>query len=198
MNKTVVISGFPIDEHVSLRKHGTHFDLHFEIVNHSRRTDGRNWYCDEPRGTWNYYVSVYEESLVDPGDFEEFWLPVTNVRRRGGTDEPTYDYWAPRFASAEWHGGVTFYEKRGGIDGAPRGVKIGCDFAHSWDAGRSFTYSEVEREAKQTIEALREMYPFRRRCTYSWLWLPVSEMVEHNGRLYSHDAFAKITAARQS
>lgn len=198
MNKTIVISGFPIDEHVSLRRRGTHFDISFEVVNHSRRTDDRDWHGDEPRGTWNYYVTVYEDSLVDPADFDQFWLPVANVRRRGGVDEPSYDYWNPRFAGADWHGGVTFYQKCGGIDGGPRGVEIGCDFAHYWDAGRMYDYAQVEREAKRTIDALREMYAFRRRCAYSGIWLPPSELVEHDGRMYSHEAFAEMTARRQS
>jgi hypothetical protein len=180
----VVIAGFPISEDVRLSKRGSYFDIGFEISNHYRREEDH-----EGRGTWCYYVLIGEQMLA-PEAFAEFWLPHTECVRSSGIPEPSYAYYQARFADAEWHGGVTFYEKQGGIDGALRFVKIGCDFAHYWDEGRWFDYEQVEREAKQTIDALRGMYEFKRRCVYTGRWLPGSQMVEYNGHLYSPEGKA--------
>ena len=185
--KTIEVVGFPIDEDVVLKKCGSHFDIGYEITNHSRRTDWR--YSKEGRGTWCYYVLIAEYMLT-PEAFAEFWLPHIESVRGSGIPYPSYAYYEARFAGAEWHGGVTFYEKLGGLDGAPRYVKIGCDFAHLGDEGRWFDYAQVEREAKQTIDAIRAMYSFRRWCLYTGRWLPESQMVERNGKLYSPDGLA--------
>jgi hypothetical protein len=167
-NNTPVVAGFPIDEEVTLRKRGSHFDIGFEVSNHGRREDR---YGRSGQGTWCYYVIV-GEPMLDAGSFAEFWLPHTECVRSSGLSEPTYAYYQARFADADWHGGVTYYEKLGGLDGAARYVKIGCDFAHLWDEERWYDYAQVEREAKATIEALRRMYAFKRRCIYTGRWLP--------------------------
>jgi hypothetical protein len=195
---TIEIAGFPIDEEVVLKKRGYHFDIGFEISNHGRLVDARFGQCG--RGTWCYYVLIAEPMLT-PEAFAEFWLPHTEFVRASGFADPVYAYHAARFADAQWHGGVTFYEKLGGIDGAQRFVKIGCDFAHYWDQGHWFTYAQVEREAKETIEALRRMYAFNRRCIYSGRWLPEDQMIEREGRLYSPEGLAtkaKYDAERES
>jgi hypothetical protein len=88
---------------------------------------------------------------------------------------------------------VTWYAKTGGHDGDRRGVEIGCDFSHLWDheEGYRYDYADIEREAKRTIDALRTMYPFHRRCRWTGRWLPEGEMVEHEGSLYCQDGLAK-------
>lgn len=183
-NTPVVVSGFPIDADVFLRKTGTHHDTTYQVTNHGRRDDEYT-YGEEPRGTWCYYVLIGEDALSQE-DFNEFWLPPTDKRERSsGRSEPIYSYYSARFADADWHGGVTFYEKGGGIDGGERYVRIGCDFAHYWDEGRSYAYETVEGEAKATIDALHKLYSFKRRCAWTGIWLPKEQMVERDGRLYS-------------
>lgn len=197
MNQPIVIAGFPITAEVSLKNWGEHMDIGFEIINHGRRDDDRD-YGEEPRGTWNYYVYVSEKSL-EPEKFAEFWLPPSEPMhvRGDGWAEPSYSYYRARFADAEWHGGVTFYEKKGGLDGDHRCVKIGCDFSHSWEKGHRYEFADVEREAKRTIDALRSMYQFKRRCTYTGAWLPEDQMiVGERGHLYSPDGKVKNDAWR--
>lgn len=194
MSEPIVIAGFPITPEVSLKAWGSHVDIGYEIVNHGRRPQDRD-YGDEPRGTWNYYVLVSEKSL-DPEHFAEFWLSPAQLHMRGdGWSEPTYSYYRARFAEAEWHGGVTFYEKKGGLDGDHRCVKIGCYFAHPWDEGRTYNFAEVEFKAKRTIDELRAMYPFKRRCVYTGIWLPEAQMIpDERGHLYSPEGKAKSDA----
>jgi hypothetical protein len=197
MSNPIVIAGFPITAEVSLKQWGEHMDIGYEIVNHGRRARDHD-YGDEPKGTWNYYVSI-NEKVLDPAHFAEFWLePAAESRLRSdGWNEPSYAYYSAPFADADWHGGVTLYEKKGGIDGAPRHVRIGCDFAHLWDEGRTYDFADVERKAKRTIDALRAIYPFKRRCVYTGIWLPEDQMiVGERGNLYSPEGKAKSDAWR--
>jgi hypothetical protein len=187
----IVIEGFPIDAEMGLKKHFTHFDINVTISNHGRSKYDYDYKTKIPHGgTWCYYVTVSEQ-MLSAEQFAEFWLePAAVTKRSNGWDQPSYAYYNAKFADADWHGGVTFYEKLGGIDGEPRAVKIGCDFAHYWDEGHSFDYAQVEREAKATVDKLRDMYQFFRRCPYNGKWQPEAEMVEHKGKLWSKEGVA--------
>lgn len=192
----IEVAGFPITPDVMLKKRDTHLGLAFEIVNSSRSTI--DWASiGEPKlrhadsgGTWCYYV-VISEAQLESSDFAEFWLPAVVTPHKSGWPRVHFDYYAARFAQAEWHGGVTFYEQGGGQYGEQRYVKIGCDFAHSWDEGITFDYSRVEYEAKETIEQLTNMYDFKRRCPYFGTYHADAEMVTHplTGALYSKAGF---------
>lgn len=192
MNEPIRIAGFPIDADIALKKRVEHNGLSLEISNHGRsKYDYDNKSYDDSGGTWCYYVLITEQML--PAEkFAEFWLAPTMAERSSGWAAPTYAYYDARFASADWHGGVTYYEKLGGIDGAPRAVKIGCDFGHYWDEGYSFCYESVLSEAQATADALREMYAFFTRCPYMGKWQPASEMIERNGKLYSAEGIAAM------
>ena len=188
--KTIDIEGFPITPDMSLSNRGEHFDIAYSISNHGRRKWEHGDTYRPHGGTWCYYVYI-NEMMLSPEEFEEFWLPKAEGNswlKRGKWQFASYDYYKPRWSDAEWHGGVTYYSKENGHDGDPRGVKIGCDFAHSWDDGHSFYYGGVERECRRTIDRLREMYKFFRRCAYSGVWLPAAEMVEKDGKLYTAKA----------
>lgn len=183
----ITIAGFPITHDVPLKKRGTHVDVWYEILNHGRLKFGYDTQMEPSGGTWCYYV-VVSELMLPAEQFAEFWLaPSAHDTRSNGISYPNYDYCSAPFADVDWHGGVTFYEKLGGIDGMPRSVKIGCDFAHLWDQGREFNYEIVEIEAKRTIDQLRAMYPFYRKCCYSGRWQPESEMIEKDGKLWSKE-----------
>lgn len=186
---TVDVVGFPITGETCLTGSGDHFDIGYSVTNHGRYRNPE-YGIDRARGTWCYYVHVSEMSLPAEA-FEEFWLPKSDGKswcKRGKWEFASYDYYGPRWSSVEWHGGVTWYSKEAGFDGDPRQVKIGCDFAHSWDEGRWYDYERVAREAKQTIDELRAIYPFYRKCQYSGVWLPEAELVAKDGKLYTPQA----------
>lgn len=190
MSTPIVIAGFPVDDSIALKKRDSYLDIQFEISNHGRES-GR-----KPGGTWCYYVTVSED-MLSPEAFTEFWLePSSFNRRSSGRSDPTYSYYEARFAGAAWHCGVSWYEKLGGIDGQQRAVKIGCDFAHLWDEDREFDFSQVRHECIQTIDELRCMYAFKRRCAYTGQWLPEDELILDGERLYSPDGMAKRAAYR--
>jgi hypothetical protein len=175
------VAKFPITPDTVLKRSGTHNGVRYEVVNHSRYDSfGRR-----ELGTWCYYLYVSERMLPEDG-FKEFWLDSGEPYvSSSGEVHPNYDYYSARFSGANWHGGVTFYEKLGGVDGASKYVKIGCDFSHLWDEDQEYSYDDVESEAKATIEQLCEMYAFYRRCPWNGKYQPESEMVEYEGTKYS-------------
>ena len=193
--QTVVVAGFPITDDMALKRSGNVNDIDYEIVNHSRsKYDFHSKAMEPSRGTWCYYVIV-SENMLPTEEFEKFWLqPSSHRERSDGAKFPYYAYHEAGFCGADWHGGVTFYEKSGGIDGAPRRVKIGCDFGHYWDEGREYDFAHVESEAIATVQQLADMYPFYSRCPYSGSWQPKDQMVEHNGKLYARASVEKMLA----
>lgn len=105
-----------------------------------------------PETNWNYYVVIREDQTKQ---FSELWLPPKIVKI---TPESkgflTHDYSSLDIANiVEWHGGVTFYEKYGEVEGY-RAVKLGCDFQHLFDIERGYPYiyEEVLAECKNTAQ----------------------------------------------
>lgn len=197
---TIVVEGFPITPDVRLRKAAQHEGIHYEVSNHGRSTAnfvGGEFEMTPSGGTWCYYVTVSEAQLT-PELFAEFWLSAKLSQHASGWPRVSYDYYDTRFANADWHGGVTYYEKLGGLDGAQRYVKIGCDFAHLWDEGGEFNLEIVESEAIETVTQLLAMYPFKRRCPYFGTYHDVADMVPHpkNGALYSAEGITKMLAEK--
>jgi hypothetical protein len=179
----IIVAGFPITGEVNLRQTFRHKDVSFEVTNHGRTSfEG----FDRSRGTWCYYVYV-NELMMNAQEFAEFWLAPQGEYAKGHVG---YGYSDARWAYAVWHCGVTWYSKVSGFDGEPRGVKIGCDYAHYWDEGGYYNLNIVKQDAIDTIEALPKMYTFYRRDPYNGVWLPVEQMTEHKGNLYSPEGLA--------
>ncbi|WP_025593056.1 hypothetical protein [Agrobacterium tumefaciens] len=152
----VIVAGFPITGRTQLSQTGEYRGIRYKISNHGRQIDEING----GRGTWCYYVYVNELQL-SAEDFDEFWLKSRGLQKFGGDwREPSYDYWAPEWAEAEWHGGVTFYKKHGGHDEGSRIVEIGCDYAHLHDGSEHYEFDEIERDMKRTIDAMHKLYTF--------------------------------------
>jgi hypothetical protein len=187
------VAGFPLSGDTTLIRKGEHRNIWWRISNHGRRDDNHG------KGTWCYYVFVTEHCL-DPELFAEFWLPATRtMERSAGYSTPSYDYWGPRWSDAEWHGGVTWYKKHGGLDGDVRSVEVGCDYNHSWDRdmGYPFDFESVLRDCHRTIDALHVLYPFKSRCSWTGERLPPGEMVEFEGRLYSPNGLEKMQSQKK-
>lgn len=185
----VTVAGFKIDGEVTLIKRGTHHDIPYEVSNHGRHI---SLLYSRPRGTYCYYVYLSELMFQD-ADFEAFWLTgmPSPFGSRNGFPNMHYPYDEQRWShNCNWHGGVTWYSKEAGFDGEVRVVKIGCDFGHYWDEGQNYTSEMVEDEAKNTIDKLREMYPFRLRDPYSGNWARIEDMAEFNGKYYTPEGLA--------
>lgn len=125
-----------------------------------------------PDGTWCFYIHLTEEIFLSPESFAAFDREP-EVKKMGGLESyyETYDYWS--VPDHGFHGGITFYERTtyvGKFDGLPKkALKIGCDYAHSWDRDGGYWEgkNDVERDAKRLIEKLVIDYPVKARCGYS-------------------------------
>lgn len=187
----VSVAGFKIDESVVLKRHSTHRDISYEITNHGR---SHSLTYARPRGTYCYYVYI-SEFMLQGNDFEDFWLTGTpsTFGSRNGFPHMSYPYEEQRWAQdGNWHGGVTWYSKEAGFDGEARCVKIGCDFGHYWDEQMYYTSERVEFEAKNTIDKLMEMYPFRVRDPHNGNWARVEDMTEYEGKYYTPEGLAGV------
>lgn len=118
---------------------------------------------------WTYYVSLIEDNV--PQDrIKDFFLGAEDnsdsefsyLRNR-----VTYDYYGSLWNDLPWHGEITYFELKGGLNGDKLIAKAGCDYNHSFDQGHRYTFNSVASEVRETIDALIEMIPgLKTRCGY--------------------------------
>jgi hypothetical protein len=144
---------------------GQHRGVRFEISLHGEH---REW---RPRGTWCYYVLVSEVQL--PAESRERFELAPKHDEKGRVH---YDYNSAWFASLEWHCGITYYEKLGGLDGAKRAYKMGCDYAHYWDEGRDYSVGSVEFDVRRTIDELLTHVKLLTHCSWCGTYADESTM----------------------
>lgn len=122
-----------------------------------------------PEGTWCFYIHVFENMFLADDDFAKFDREPEAMESNGRHSE---NYRYEDVPDYGFHGGITFYERTTYMDkdGTRRkALKIGCDYAHSWDRdyGYSDGFREVEMDVKRMIEKLVEAHPLKTKCCYS-------------------------------
>lgn len=149
---------------------------------------------NDGRGMWNYYIAIGEEQL--PSDeFEKIWLPVSGLwERSSGAKMPSYNEYESILNHGEFHGGITFYEKKQHPDTGARWIKVGCDYGHLWDQEDNYRYDlrSVAADARSTVDRLHEVLHFKVPCNWTGRYVAPAEAVEHEGRSYSVDGLAKM------
>lgn len=129
---------------------------------------GEGTMCDG-RGMWNYYITITEDQLR-PEDWERVWLPVAAVHNwSGGRTSPSYNEYDSILSEGDFHGGITFYEKRQAVDADHRSIKVGCDYGHLWDREGGYGYSVeyVQHDALNTCRKLAAVLRPLVRCGWS-------------------------------
>jgi len=121
-----------------------HRNLVIEIV---------KWNCEGIGDIWNYYI-IIPDSIVSKEVFNTLWLPAKEytVDRK-----PCYRYEyesLPISSLDSWHGGVTYYNQE--ADSTGRGVKFGCDYAHSFDRGVKYTLDMIREDALTTANEVAD------------------------------------------
>lgn len=124
-----------------------------------------------PEGTWCYYLFLQRDMFQNADDFALFDKPAKVEPSFGDKLWQTYDYYD--IPDLDFHGGVTWYSKEPYFDRATGldeyALKIGCDYAHSWDRDGGFWQGieEIARDAMRSINILADTYPLNDRCKYS-------------------------------
>lgn len=126
----------------------------------------KNWGVDDeftmhtlnmPSGRWAYYIYVHLDALPDEVR-ERFWLEGSRDKLTGR--HVYYDYYGESLISdLPFHGGITWYCKKSGFDGASRVVELGCDYQHLWDEHHYYNEEMLQFDAKRTIDALYDAIP---------------------------------------
>jgi hypothetical protein len=168
---------------------GTHEAVRYELSWH-----GMSDYS--PEGTWCYYLHLNQEQFY-PAD----WVALRLAREDKKFNSSWYrhfDY--GQFPDLDPHGGWTFGEMDTylGRDGKEyEHIKVGCDYAHSWDRDSGYWQgrAEVERDAKHSIDLLCKLFPRRRQtCSYCGLWDdPENFYTARNGALVHNSQREKFS-----
>ncbi len=137
---------------------GTHEGVRWEIA-HWNFADGSSM-----GPIWNYYLQIPLGQV--PEDIRDVFCLKPRTDDKGRVH---YDYSsAPIISDLEWHGGITYYAKRGGVDGASLLIEIGCDYNHYWDEGHNYDKDYVLSECRASIDKLRELVPnLKWRCGWN-------------------------------
>lgn len=115
-------------------------------------------------GWWNYYLILPMQQLPD----ESYWL-----------DEPTSihdngrEYFSiravPMLESVDNHCGWTYYARQD-INNY-RTIKIGCDYQHLYDEGRTYRVGDILQDVKMSINSLWQIVPeLKVYCTVNGEW----------------------------
>jgi hypothetical protein len=145
------------------RWNGSHEGIGYELSWH-----GRSDYS--PDGTWCFYIIVNSQQFY-PEDWAKLRLEREDKQMFSSSWHRHFNY--DKFPDLEPHGEWTFGEMDTylGNDGKEHErVKVGCDYAHLFDREGGYWEgrSDVERNAKHSIDLLVKMFPHRKlRCEYS-------------------------------
>ena len=133
---------------------------------------------------WAFYIYLHER-MVPEADRDLWILPKLGVHKFGGGEIPKYNESESLWADLDWHVGLTYWKKIGGIDGRPVVIKAGCDYQHLYDHDRIYTVDWVLDDVARCIDSLHEAIPgMLLRCFRSGRWTPKDQ-----GSFNEHGAF---------
>lgn len=139
---------------------GTHLNVNFEIV-HWGLAQKNQPAANNNKGRWNFYIYLLESELTN---FNDFWIePEIKEFSPSGTKYISYDYYASPLYSADFHGGITFWEGLNNLIPGCRSIKVGCDYSHLFDQERGYDYelSDVLQDCTTTIEQLQPLFKLK-------------------------------------
>ena len=117
---------------------GSHKGVDFEINNWNR--NGSEHWC--------YYLILKLDRIPKENNPDSFWLNPGDMGY-GGVLYKYYDHEV--ISDLDWHGDITWYEKKGGFDGTSKIIKIGCDYQHYMDEGRKYTLNDIKYDVEVMV-----------------------------------------------
>lgn len=159
---------------------GTYNGISFEIKKHFSKDIDEN-----EQVNWCHYVFINLDRVPNKKIADSFWLDGEILFSK----RVSYSYYKAKWCdSIEFHGGCTWYSKESGFDGAPKIVKIGCDYQHSWNMGRNYELPYIKEQVIKTIESIRKYIPdYKFCCRGNGDLYDLSEgLLSDNGSFYSY------------
>ena len=108
---------------------------------------------------WNYYIYIPRKKA--PKVFKRFILkPIKYKITKTSPVRYRYDYCGSKFEEVfNMHGGITYWEYiRNGI-GDIVGLKVGCDYDHLSDEGKTYALNEITADLKRSINSFLKWFP---------------------------------------
>ena len=106
-------------------------------------------------GNWNAYMYFNERNL--PKSFKSL-IPRSRVSNLP-SKRKFWQSWKME-SLFEMHGGVTLYQiQRDEFTGKKTGLKIGCDYLHSFDDGIRYNEEIVASELRESVDKVFERFP---------------------------------------
>lgn len=131
---------------------GTHRGINFEI-NHFKIAP--NSIDERGKDCWTHYIYLHIDRIPEQYKPETFWLKG----KQNGSHIMYGHNEHPIIGEIEMHGGCTWYSKEYGFDGAPKVIKIGCDYQHLWDENQHYNLDYVQHEVEKTIDSFLNFVP---------------------------------------
>jgi len=140
----------------------------------------------EGKDSWTYYISLWLDRIPEKYNPDGFWLEGKKDR-----SYVHYDYFSHNVInSIEFHHGCTYYSKESGFDGSPKIIKIGCDYQHYWDEGKSYDLNTLTRDVMNTIDAFIRLIPgYKYWCRGNGKLYDLKNGIVKDGSFYSKEYF---------
>lgn len=160
---------------------GNHLGISFEINNW---TTPANSIEDFERHHWTYYIYIHIDRIPEQYKPLSFWL---RPRKDKAFKYTHYDYYKhPIIGGLEFHCGITWYSKEEGFDGTGKVIKIGCDYQHYWDEGKTYQLRHILPDVENTINDLRNKMPeYKYLCNGNWKLYNIEDGILKDDEFYS-------------
>ncbi len=104
---------------------------------------------------WNGYIFINKKQL--PRNFRKLLCSIHTFKLSS-----VRKYWSYRKLEDyfNFHGGITYYELiRDEFTSKPIGIKVGCDYAHSWDEGHDYNENDIKRYLENSVNTFIRHFP---------------------------------------
>lgn len=143
----MVFDSFPEKKDNVSTWYGVYRGVNFEIKNFS-------FGPIDPKIRWTHYLNIPIDDQFEKEWADKFWLKPRYYKMGSEREHLAYDYEDSPVGQLTWHGGCTWYSKESSEDDKVRRIKIGCDYQHYWDEGKTYSLDSVYQEVKETIDSL--------------------------------------------
>lgn len=161
---------------------GVYRGVSFEIKNWTRNDN------QDKKERWAYYLIINLERIPQKYSPNSFWLDGKKVYGR-----ISYNYFNHNILNdLDWHGGITWYSKINGFDGDEKIIKVGCDYQHYWDEGKTYNLNYIKNDVKETIDKFLKHIPdYKYRCVGNGKLYNQNEGYITKGRFHSKEYFGE-------